>query len=270
MFGAGRTIGFMRTTLRRLAALAILGTAVAGCGSAEKEPSDDTATPMGHTYISTEVVGDEIPGGGPMTLAFTDGRISASSGCNSAGGTVDLRNHVLKTSPLAGTLMACPGERARADAWQADFLESEPTWRLDGDRLTLTGKSVTVHLTDKKIVSPDKPLTGTTWVVTTMLTPDAQVRSTALDQASPTLTIGEGGTVNGTAGCNRMTGTAGVGPGDAVNFSVGTTKMMCPPDVMEVEQNVLRALDGRTTATIDADTLTLRNDNGYGLILRAQ
>ncbi|MFD3706830.1 META domain-containing protein [Nocardia sp. NPDC058658] len=260
----------MRTTLRALAALAIIATVVAGCGSAEEDPVDDTATPMGHTYISTEVVGDKIPGGGPMTLTFTDGRISASSGCNSAGGTVDLSNHVLHTSPLAGTLMACPGDRANADAWQSTFLESDPTWRLDGDRLTLTGKSVTIHLTDKKIVSPDKPLIGTEWVVTSLLTPDAQVRSTALDQASPTLTIGEGGTVSGTAGCNRMTGTSGVGPGESVTFAIATTEMMCPPEVMEVEQDVLRALDGKTTATVDADTLTLRNDNGYGLVLRAR
>ncbi|MFD4457997.1 META domain-containing protein [Nocardia sp. NPDC058480] len=261
----------MRISPRPLAVLlALVGTAVAGCGSPDKEPADDTATPMGHTYISTEVVGDKIPGGGPMTLTFSDGRISANSGCNAAGGTVDLSNHVLHTSPLASTLMACPGEREGVDAWQNNFLESDPTWRLDGDRLTLTGQSVTIHLTDKKIVSPDKPLTGTAWVVTTMLTPDAQIRSATLDQVSPNLTIGEGGTVSGTAGCNRITGTAGVGPGDAVTFAVATTKMMCPPEVMEVEQNVLRALDGRTTATIDADTLTLRNDNGYGLILHAR
>lgn len=270
-FGVVRTIGSMRISPRPLAVLlALVGTVAAGCGSADKEPVDDTATPMGHTYVSTEVVGDQIPGGGPMTLTFTDGRISANSGCNSAGGTVDLSNHIVHTSPLASTLMACTDGRDGADAWQNTFLESDPTWRLDGDQLTLTGKSVTVHLTDKKIVSPDKPLTGTTWVVTTMLTPDAQIRSTTLDQVSPTITIGDGGTVNGFAGCNRITGTAGVGPGDAVNFALATTRMMCPPEVMEVEQNVLRALDGRTTATIDAATLTLRNDNGYGLILRAQ
>lgn len=261
----------MQATRFRLAVLlALTAVTVAACGSSGDEPADDTATPMGHTYISTEVVGDQIPGGGPMTLRFADDRISADSGCNGASGAVDLSDHTLTVSGLAGTLMACPGDRGAADAWQNTFLESGPAWRLDGDRLTLTGDTVTVHLTDKKIVTPDQPLLGTTWVVTTLLTPDAQIRSTVLDEVSPHLTIGEGGTVNGSAGCNRITGTAGVGPGDAVNFAVATTKMMCAPDVMEVEQDVLTALDGRTTATIDADTLTLRNDNGHGLVLRAQ
>ncbi|APE35694.1 hypothetical protein BOX37_19025 [Nocardia mangyaensis] len=255
----------------RLAVLLVLtALAATACGSSDDEPTDDSATPMGHTYISTEVVGDQIPGGGPMTLGFADGRISADSGCNGASGAVDLTGNVLSVSGLAGTLMACPGDRGGADAWQNSFLESGPTWRLDGDRLTLTGETVTVHLTDKKIVTPDRPLLGTTWIVTTLLTPDAQIRSTVLDEVSPNLTIGEDGTVSGMAGCNRITGTAGVGPGDAVNFAVATTRMMCAPDVMEVEQNVLAALDGRTTATVDADTLTLRNDNGHGLVLRAQ
>lgn len=265
-------MGDMSATLIRLAALCVLATAAATACSSSEEPKapDDSATPMGHTYISTEVDGDSIPGGGPMTLTFADGRISANSGCNTSSGTVDLSNHILHTSPLAGTLMACTGDRGRADAWQNTFLESDPTWRLDGDKLTLTGKTVTVHLTDKKIVTPDKPLLGTTWVVTTLLTPQGQVRSTTLDEVSPNLTIGEGGTVTGMAGCNRMTGTAGIGPGDAVNFAVATTKMMCAPEVMEVESSVLTALDGRTTATVDGDTLTLRNDNGSGLVLHAQ
>jgi heat shock protein HslJ len=45
--------------------------------------------------------------------------------------------------------------------------------------------------------------------------------------------------------------------------------MMCGPEVMEVERAVLAALDGTAQATVDADTLTLRNPNGHGLILRA-
>ncbi|MGM7643616.1 META domain-containing protein [Nocardia sp. JW2] len=254
----------------RLAALCVLAVAAGACSSGDSGDAPPKPTPMGHTYLSTRVEGGAIPGGGPMTLTFDNGRITANSGCNTSSGTVDLSDNVLRTSRLAGTLMGCPGERGQADAWQNSFLEASPTWRLDGDDLTLTGKDVTVHLTDKKIVTPDKPLTGTNWIATTLLTPDAKVRSAALDEARPTLVITADGQVSGTTGCNRLTGTAQLGPGDEVNFEVATTKMMCPPEVMEVERHVLDVLDGHTEATIDADTLTLRNADGTGLELRAQ
>ncbi|MFC4373670.1 META domain-containing protein [Nocardia halotolerans] len=262
----------MRITPSRLVVLlALAGTVVAGCGSADDdEPPQDTAMPMGHTYISTEVEGGAIPGGGPMTLTFADGRISAHSGCNTASGPVDLSEHTLRVDKLTSTLMACTDGRGEADAWQNSFLEADPRWHLDGPTLTLTGDNITVRLTDKEIVHPDKPLTGTEWVVTALLTPDAQVRSTVLDEVAPNLTITEDGRVSGHAGCNRLTGTAELGPGESVTFAVATTKVMCAPDVMDVEQQVLRALDGHTTATVDADTLTLRNDNGHGLVLHTE
>ncbi|KAF0847401.1 META domain-containing protein [Nocardia caishijiensis] len=254
----------------RLAALCALAVAASACSSGDSGDQPPKPTPMGHTYLSTRVEGGAIPGGGPMTLTFDDGRITANSGCNTSGGAVDLSDNVLRVSRLAGTLMGCPGERGQADAWQTTFLEAGPTWRLDGDDLTLTGADVTVHLTDKKIVTPDRSLTGTTWIATTLITPDAKIRSAALDEAKPTLTISDDGTVSGTTGCNRLTGTAQLGPGGQVSFDVATTKMMCAPEVMDVERHVLGVLDGHTDSTIDADTLTLRNTDGTGLELRAQ
>lgn len=227
---------------------------------------------MGRTFVSTGVEGEQIPGGGPMTLTFADGRISANSGCNSANGTVDLTDGTLHVGTLASTLMACPDERSQADSWQDKVLTAQPTWRLDDSTLTLTGKEITVTLLDKKVAKPDRPLVGTTWIVSALMTPDAQIRSQTLDDVQPTLTIAADGGVTGSAGCNRMTGHATASPGangPDVTFQIGTTKMACAPEIMEVEQAVLKALDGKTTVTIDADTLILRNDNGFGLTLRA-
>ncbi|WP_043653401.1 META domain-containing protein [Nocardia thailandica] len=256
-----------RTTLTALLALA--AATAAACGSSGDDAGAGTATPMGHTYVSTAVEGTPIPGGGPMTLAFADGRLTADSGCNKATGTVDLADHVLRVEGMASTLMGCPGERGQADGWQDTFLKSSPTWRLDGDALTLTGAGSTVRLLDKKVATPDAPLTGTAWTVRSLLTPSGQVSSATIEEVRPNLTIDAMGNLTGFAGCNRMTGTAAVGPGENVSFAVATTRMMCAPEVMEVEADVLKALDGRTNATVDADTLTLRNDNGYGLVLRA-
>ncbi|WP_378731617.1 META domain-containing protein [Nocardia brasiliensis] len=243
--------------------------AVTACSSDDSNSSSTEQTPMGRTFVSTGVEGAPIPGGGPLTLTFKDGRVSADAGCNSHSGSVELDDHKVHVSGLASTLMACPGDRQGADEWLSALLNSEPSWQLDGAKLTLKSDKLTVSMLDKKVAQPDKPIKGTTWIVTALITPDAQIRSQTLDEVKPTLTIADDGSVSGSAGCNRMTGKA-TGSDAELTFQVGTTKMMCAPEVMEVEQAVLKALDGKTTATVDADTLTLRNANGSGLTLHAE
>ncbi|GGK39112.1 META domain-containing protein [Nocardia camponoti] len=266
------------TLFRRIVVTAVATGAVfaaVGCSSDSSSPPTTSAapasdgTPMGHVYESTAVDGTAIPGGGPMTLTFKDGRVSANSGCNTASGPIDLTGNVIHVDRLAGTLMACGGDASGADAWQSDFLEASPTWQLTKGQLTLTTPATTVRLTDKEILHPDKPLVGTKWTVTALLTPQSNIRSAVIDDIKPGFSIAQDGSISGTAGCNHLGGTAKVGPGDTVTFATTTTRMACPPEVMDVEQNVLRALDGTAHATVDADTLTLRNDNGYGLTLTA-
>ncbi|BCK56391.1 META domain-containing protein [Nocardia wallacei] len=258
----------MSAMLRLVPLVAALGLAAA-CSSGG-DGGDTGPTPMGRSFVSTRVEGTPIPGGGPLRLTFADGRVSATSGCNTGSGPVAFDGDVLRVSGMATTLMACPDDRSGADSWQTALLQSGPRWRLSGDTLTLTGDDLTVTLLDKKVAEPDRPLTGTTWIVTALLRPEGQVRSQALDDARPTLTIAPDGQVTGTAGCNRMTGSADIAGSD-VTFRIGTTRMACPTEVMEVERQVLEVLDGKTTATVDAATLTLRNPgNNTGLMLRAE
>ncbi|MEU4340791.1 META domain-containing protein [Nocardia sp. NPDC023852] len=250
------------------AVLLALG-AVAACASGSPGKSSDEPSPIGRTFLSTGIEGTPIPGGGPLTVSFTDGRISADAGCNKYTGAVTLDDHIMRVSGLASTLMACGGGRHGADEWLSGLLNSDPSWRLDDAKLTLHSDDRTVTMIDKKVARPDKPVRGTPWLVTALITPDAQIRSQTIDETKPALTIAEDGGVSGGAGCNRMTGSADVS-GSEITFRIATTKMLCTPEVMEVEQAVLKALDGKTTATVDADTLTLRNENGSGLMLHAQ
>ncbi|MEU1204310.1 META domain-containing protein [Nocardia sp. NPDC005825] len=250
--------------------LALTALAAAGCSSDGGGNDIAPASPAGRTFVSTAVSGTPIPGGGPLTLTFTEGRVSASSGCNTATGSVDLQGNTLQVGELSSTLMACPGELAGADEWQNSLLRSQPTWTLSGDTLTVKGSGSTVTMLDRKVAHPDKPLVGTTWIVTSLLRTQAKIRSVTLDEVRPTLTITPDGKVSGNAGCNQMTGTAAI-DGEDVTFSIATTRMMCAPEVMEVEQQVLEALNGKVKATIDSDVLTLRNaGNDTGIELRAE
>lgn len=253
--------------------LAIALAAMTACAGDSEEPGGEPATPMGRTFVSTEVQGPPIPGGGPLKLTFRDDRISGSAGCNTHSGSVVLADHKVAVSDLAGTLMGCPGERRRADEWLVGLLSSTPSWELDDGTLILRNDESTVTMLDQRVVNPDRPLRGTTWTVNALLTPDAHIRSQTIEESKPTLTIAEDGALSGSTGCNDITGQATVtetSDGTEIAFRVATTKRMCPPEVMEVEQAVLRALDGTVQARIESDTLTLRNTNGYGLELRAQ
>lgn len=262
------TIGRMPANLVRFGPVMLLALlAAAACGSGEHS-GPAPVTPMGRTFVSTGVDGAPIPGGGPLVLTFKDDRVSASAGCNTHSGAAYFDGDVLRVSGLASTLMACPGDQQGADEWLSGLLTSGPTWKLDNAKLTLQGNNLTVQLLDKKVAQPDKPVQGTGWIVTGLITADAQIRSRTIDEVKPTLTIAQDGAVSGSAGCNRLIGTAAIA-GSEITFQVGTTKMLCSPEVMEVEQSVLRALDGKVTATVDADVLTLRNPNGNGLTLRA-
>lgn len=258
--------------LRSAALAALAVTTLAACSdSSSAAPESPQTDLLGRTFVSTDVEGTPIPGGGPLTVEFTEpDRLSGTAGCNRASGSADFSDGTIVTGPLATTMMACVGDRAGADRWLADFFAASPHWTLDGDTLQLSTDASTVTLLDRRIAQPDRPLTGTTWVVDSTISPTAVTSSRAIEESVPTLQIADDGTVTGSTGCNSFTGTAQVA-GDTVTFGpLATTRKMCEPDVMEVERAVLTALDGTATATIESDRLRLVNDNGNGLGLRAQ
>ncbi|WP_135453768.1 META domain-containing protein [Mycobacterium sp. DL99] len=252
----------------RLFPIALAVLAMAGCS--DNAAADDT-TLDGRTFVSERVEGDQIPGGGPLTVGFDGNRISTYAGCNHGSGTADLAEGRI-TTQLAMTMMACPPPVGDSDAWVSKFFDAKPTWALSGDSLTLRTDAATVTLRDKKVADPDRPLTGTTWQVTSLVSAQAVTTSVALEQSKPTLTIGDDGAVSGSTGCNRITGHATVSGSPAViDFGpLATTRMACPPEVAEVEQAVLRVLKGTVQTSVDADELKLSGADGNGLVLRAQ
>ncbi|CAM3230896.1 META domain-containing protein [Prescottella defluvii] len=271
----------MRTPLVVLALLS--AATLSACGNSDDgadagtTTSDATASATaapedalwGHTFLSTAVTGTAIPGGGPLEVAFPEkGNIAMSAGCNRGVGGVDLSGGVVKTGAIATTMMACPDELAGADTWMTDLFATQPSWALTDGVLTLTSPGTTVTLADKKTANPDRPLVGTTWVVDTLISPQAVMTSAALEASAPTLTIGDNGQATGTTGCNRFNGPAQVGDGTVTFGPLASTKMACPADVTEVEQSVQHVLDGEVTYTIDGNTLTLMRADGTGLGLQ--
>ena len=80
-----------------------------------------------------------------LTLAFQDGRVSGSSGCNRFHGEFKVEGNALKIRPLATTRMACEDELMTQERQFLRALESATTWgivrgmldvhRADGERV---------------------------------------------------------------------------------------------------------------------------------------
>jgi heat shock protein HslJ len=254
------------TRILGVLALFSVAVAVSACSTDASEVSGSGSADdlHGRTFISTEVTGQAIPGGGPLIVEFPEpGHIAATAGCNRFAGSVDLADGALSAPTLAGTMMACPPPLDGADGWLSSLFSGSPEWSLDGDDLTLTGGETTVFLTDKKVVDPDRPITGTEWALTTVRTADAVMSSAALENAAPTLVLAEDGQVSGSTGCNRFTGTAQVGDGTLAFGPLATTRAACiDPELTEIENHVLAVLSGETTYVVDGTEMTLTASNG--------
>ncbi|MFT3662211.1 MAG: META domain-containing protein [Gordonia sp. (in: high G+C Gram-positive bacteria)] len=256
-----------RTFVRLGAALALTSTVVlSACGSDPAEAAPDPSTLNDKTYVSTAASNAGIPGGGPLEVTFSPGRISATAGCNRHNGTVAFDGDVLTAGPLAATMMACPGARGAADGWLSSFFEAPVTWSSSGDRLTLSRDGRTVELAERV----NTALTGTEWTVESLVRASGIESSVVLERVTPRLRIGGDGRVTGFTGCNDLTGTAKV-TGDRIEFtSVSATEKTCDDEVNRIEKTVLDTLRGAATYRIDGRTLALTNvaDPAVGLRLR--
>ena len=70
---------------------------------------------------------------------------------------------------FGGTEIGCDPARAAQEEWLKRLLLDKPTWKLEGDLLTITRGSTTLVLQDRKIAEPDKPLEGTKWVLESVM-----------------------------------------------------------------------------------------------------
>ncbi len=78
----------------------------------------------------------------------------------------------------------------------------------------------------------------------------------------------ENGTVSGSSGCNRFTGSYTL-DGDSLTIKPGvaSTMMACPEPQMAVEQAFLALLPTMTTAAVDGETLTLSDASGQPILV---
>ena len=107
----------------------LVGVLVVGCGDdsddgsgsgSEAEPSaSDTAakTALAGTFVTEALTGHQLVEGSTLSVAFEDGSMAVSAGCNTLFGAYVDDDGLHWESEPASTLMACDPELEEQDAW---------------------------------------------------------------------------------------------------------------------------------------------------------
>ncbi|WP_328997720.1 META domain-containing protein [Kribbella sp. NBC_00709] len=242
-----------------------------------------TRTPIGNTYLSTEVTGRQLVPGTRLRLEFArvpnqndEGPrvydvLRIYTGCNRLGAVVVagelLADDRLWIDGFGSTAKGCEPAREAQDEWLKEFLMSRPTWHVDGDELTLTSAGTTIRLLDRKLAEPDFPLDGIRWnVLTTITNADARHHRYRAEQAWISF---DGDRLTGWTGCNELSGTFTRTNTELIFSDVAPTGRICTGETAEVETAILNTLRTTASYTIDHNRLTLINPAGIGLDLKA-
>ena len=263
----GRTsIGGMIGSLRVIGAcLAIAGVVViSSCGDDDSDDGNDSAASVnlvdastldGHSFVATDVEGQELVPDTELTLTFEDGRLAVIAGCNTMVGGYTISDDVLVVDKLAQTQMACDPELHAQDEWVAVLFRGGPTLTRAVGTLTVASDDVTVTF-DEQSDPPADALDGSVWRIVSLDGPDGSL--TAPDGAS--LAYADG-LVSISTGCNSGSAEVEV-TDDAITFGpMALTRMACDGDVMEFETALSSAIQSwarASTATVTASTRTCR------------
>jgi heat shock protein HslJ len=120
-------------------AAALLIALLQGCAAPEVAKLPPIPLPEGHWELVSATFAEHgrIPGAARATLAFSNGQLSAFSGCNTATGELAGGDGQLEVKELATTRRACPEPLAWFEFRYFRMLRTAPTYHVDGDVLAI-------------------------------------------------------------------------------------------------------------------------------------
>jgi heat shock protein HslJ len=97
----------------------------------------------GTTWVVDGLIANQavssVPAGVTATLVFTDGKVSAQSGCNSGSGPAEIGDTAITFGPIATTKMACGDPAMAVETHVLRVLAGDVAWSIEAGSLTLLG-----------------------------------------------------------------------------------------------------------------------------------
>lgn len=253
-------------------ALAVLllftGCASRGSPGASPTPSPSAPALAGTSWVVTHIKGSPTIAAKQPTMTFADGRVGGNASCNQYGAEFKQSGSTLTIGLAAQTQMACADDAVmkQEGAFNTALGEVKAV-RGNGDGVELLTAAGAVALTLAKAPdTPDKPLVGTAWTLSGIVSGDTAVSPVA--GTSVTMTFTETA-VSGRA-CNTFRGPVTVKDATIEVGPLASTKMACTNEAEgKQETSVLAILDAATGYSIEGDTLTLTAPDSKGLTFTA-
>jgi heat shock protein HslJ len=228
----------------------------------------------GTSWIATTITENDtqhqlVPGS-ELRVDFADGGVSINAGCNHLTGTYALsEDSELTVTDLAGTEMACAQPLMDQDSWVSGTAFAKPlVASVSGQALTLSRDGFQMVLGDRKTLSPDALLEGTSWQLSGIRTGES-VASLPAGAHVPTLSLASDGTLTLDTGCNSGRTSVMVKDSEITFGAVASTKRACADKAArQTEAAVLAVLTGSAQWSITEKTLTITNGD-RGLVYRA-
>jgi heat shock protein HslJ len=234
-----------------------------GSGGPSTDPEDLTEATWRLEDATLEELAPGAPDATVASLAFADGQVSGTSGCNSYFGTYEAHDDGrLSIGALGGTEMACEEPLMALESAYLAALGGVERFTVDDASLTLDGE---VRLVFFEEVPPEPlPLVGTTWDLASIYAGDTV--SSVVAGSQLTMALADDGSVSGTAGCDTYMGTYAL---DGASLSFGplaSTRMTCSEDLMAQEASFLDAMSRVESTAIEGTGLTLLDASGEPLL----
>jgi heat shock protein HslJ len=191
------------------------------------------------------------------TIEFrADGNLQIRADCNRVLGSYTVTGSSISIQLGPSTLVGCPPD-SQADAFLAGLIQAA-TFAVSGGNLEL-GLALGGRMLFSEV--PEPQLIGPEWQLLSYNNGREAVVS-ILDGTQPTATFGSAGSVSGSAGCNTYNGPFQTTSNSISMGPFATTRMACPPPVMEQETAFLRALERASTFEFVDGRLEFRDSNG--------
>ncbi|HEX4190673.1 MAG TPA: META domain-containing protein [Marmoricola sp.] len=247
----------MRAT-EMLVLLIGLGVVVA-CGTDQRKPPYDAIAPAaaGESYVVTAATSAGQPRplvpGSQIQISLSANSITLSAGCNTMAGRYELAGSRLVVQGLSSTEIGCTKPLMAQDAWVTGLF-AHPVQYVRGKDAAIISGGVVLALAPRPAAEPDSPLSGTTWVLDTLI--EGAASSSVPRDVAGSLVIA-GGSARISDGCN--TGTASVAvTGDLLRFSdVVLTVRPCPSATSPAVGAVRAVLDGTVEFVISGRSLRI-------------